>query len=407
MNTTTAIPENVPENLLVNVDIYALPGSGQDPQLAWKALDRADGPGLIWTPHNGGHWIATKGELILECLSDGNRFSAREIAVPPGLSEIPFIPNQSDEPEHRYYRAIVMPFVRPDAVRGLAEQVRALAIELIERFQPRGQCEFVSEFSRHLPMRIFLSLVELPEDDREWLIDRAEQGVRGSTPESRQQAQSEMGGYLQTWIDKRRKNPGNDLLSAIIQGNVGERPMTAEEVMGEAMDVMFGGLDTVASMMGFIMRFLATHPDHYRILVEDPSLIPNAVEELLRRHGVANIARRALTDVEHEGVTIREGEMVVLPTCLQGLDERLWDDPVSVNFYRPPEKHGTFGKGVHTCPGAGLARSEIAIMLQEWTNRIPKFSLAPDNQPVTATGSVNGMLELKLVWPVSDDSKHS
>lgn len=405
MTITESVPENVPENLVVNVDIYDLPGSRDNPQMAWKALDRADGPGLVWTPQNGGHWIATRGEMILAWLSDGERFSAKEIAVPPGLSEIPFIPNQSDDPEHQYYRRIVMPFVRPDEVRRLAEQVRALAIELIDGFCARGNCEFVSEFSRHLPMRIFLSLVDLPENDREWLIDRADQGVRGSTPEARQQAQQEMGGYLQSWVDKRRENPGDDLLSAIIHGKVGDRPMTQEEVMGEAMDVMFGGLDTVASMMGFIMRFLATHPEHYRTLVDNPGRIPNAVEELLRRHGVATVARRALTDVEHEGVTIRTGEMVILPTCLHGLDERLWNDPLSVNFDRPMEKHGTFGKGVHTCPGAGLARSEIAIMLEEWTKRIPEFSLASDSPPRTATGSVNGMLELKLVWPVGEASR--
>ena len=398
--TSTSIPPNVPQHLVVDVDIYNMPGSTEDPQLAWKALDRKGGPGLVWTAHNGGHWIVTAGEPILAWLNDGERFSAKEIAVPAGLSPIPMIPNQSDEPEHHYYRRIVMPFVRPDQVRKLAEKVRALAIELIDNFCARGHCEFVSEFSRHLPMRIFLSLVDLPETDREWLIERAENGVRGADIAARQKAQSEMNGYLQSWIKKRREQPGDDLLSAIVHGTVGDRPMTADEVMGEAMDVMFGGLDTVASMMGFVMHFLATHPDHYRALVEDPSRIPSAVEELLRRHGVASIARRALTDVEHAGVTIRAGDMVMLPTCLHGLDERLWDEPLSVKFDRPRQPHGTFGKGVHTCPGAPLARSEISIMLEEWIKRILEFSLAPGSHPRTASGSVNGMLELNLVWPV-------
>lgn len=400
MTSTVPTPENVPADLVIDVDIYALAGADSDPQLAWKALDRPQGPGLVWTPRNGGHWIATSGATILDWLSDGERFSAKEIAVPPGLSEIPFIPNQSDDPEHFFYRRIVMPFLRPEEVKKLSEQVRLLAIELIEGFQPRGRCEFVSEFSRHLPMRIFLSLVDLPEEDREWLIDRAEQGVRGANPEDRQAAHAQMGGYLQDWIEKRREHPGTDLLSAIIQGKVGDRAMTSEEVMGEAMDVMFGGLDTVASMMGFIMRFLATHPEHYQQLVEDPARIPVAVEELLRRHGVATIARRALVDVEVEGITVRAGEMVILPTCLHGLDERIWDAPLEVSFDRPKERHGTFGKGVHSCPGAGLARSEIAIMLEEWTKRIPRFTLGTDSEPRTATGSVNGMLELHLHWPV-------
>lgn len=403
MNTAVSVPEHVPAELVADVDIYDMPGSENDPHLAWKALDRPDSPGLVWTPRNGGHWIATTGKIILEWLSDGDRFSAREIAVPPGLSEIPFIPNQSDEPEHQYYRRIVLPFLKPEEVHKLSEHVRALAIDLIEGFRARGHCEFVAEFSRHLPMRIFLSLVDLPEEDREWLIDRAEQGVRGPTPEARQKAQHEMGNYLQSWIDKRQENPGDDLLSAIIQGRVGDRPMSPEEVIGEAMDVMFGGLDTVASMMGFIMRYLATHPEHYNKLVEDPGRIPIATEELFRRHGVATIARRALVDVEHQDVTIRAGEMVILPTCLHGLDERIWDDPFNVNFDRPLERHGTFGKGVHTCPGAGLARSEIAIMLEEWTKRIPEFSLAPDVQVRTATGSTNGVLELQLVWPAESN----
>jgi len=323
MTATATVPNNVPQDLVVDIDIYNMPGSTQDPQMAWKALDRADGPGIVWTPHHGGHWIATNGISVLEWLSDGNRFSAKEIAVPPGLSPIPMVPNQSDEPEHSYYRRIVMPFVRPDQVRQLSVSVRAMAAQLIDQFVDKGNCEFVSEFARHLPMNIFLSLVDLPAIDREWLVERAEQGVRGATPEIRQQAQQDMGGYLYSWIEKRRNNPGSDLLSAIVHGKVGERPMNDDEIMGEAMDVMFGGLDTVASMMGFIMRFLANHPSHYNRLVADPSCIPAAVEELLRRHGVATIARRALVDVDHQGITINAGDMVILPTCLHGLDERI------------------------------------------------------------------------------------
>lgn len=394
-------PDNVPSQLVVNADIYALEGGETDPQMAWKALDKPDGPGLVWTPHNEGHWIATSAELIWSFLGDGDRFSAKTITVPPATSIYPMVPNESDEPEHKYYRKIVTPFVGPKQVRELGENVRALAIELIDGFKDLGRCEFVSEFAKHLPMRIFLSLVDLPETDREWLIEQADTGVRGKTVEDRTGAQRNMFGYLKTWVDERRDNPGDDLLSAIVRGMVADRPMTEEEVMGESMDVMFGGLDTVASMMGFIMRFLATHPDHYATLVEDPSRVTFAVEELLRRHGVATIARRAMTDVEVDGVTIKAGDMVILPTALHGLDQRHWDDPLTVDFNRPRKTHGTFGNGVHNCPGAGLARSEIAIMLEEWIKRIPAFSIDPDKPPVTATGSVNGMISLNLVWPVN------
>nr|WP_276509812.1 cytochrome P450 [Novosphingobium taihuense] len=213
------------------------------------------------------------------------------------------------------------------------------------------------------------------------------------------QSQQQMSEYLQFWIDERRANPGGDLLSKIVHGKVGERPMNEIEVMGQSMDVMFGGLDTVASMMGFTMGFLARNPEHYRALSEDPAKIPFAVEELIRRHGVATVARRVTADIEYKGVTVQAGEMIVLPTCLHGLDDKRWEDALTVNFDRKREMHCTFGNGIHRCPGAGLARSELAIMLEEWTKRIPQIMLDPESPPQTATGAVNGVNRLDLVWP--------
>lgn len=396
---TQAYPANVPAHLVVDANIYALKGGETDPQMAWKALDIPGNPGLVWTPHNGGHWIATSASLIWPLFADIERLSARNLSVPPTDGPLKMIPNESDEPEHQHYRKIILPFVSPKAVRRLTEDVRTITAELIDSFHAQGRCEFMTEFARHVPMRIFLSLVDLPEEDREWLIDVAEKSVRPKTPEEHQESQRLMGGYLQSWIDKRRAQPGDDLLSAIIHGTVGDRPMTEMEVLGECMDVMFGGLDTVASMMGFIMKFLATHPDHYRTLVENPEKITFAVEEILRRHGVATVARRVIADIEHGDVTVKAGDMIVLPTCLHGLDEQQWPDALTVDFDRKRETHCTFGNGVHNCPGAGLARSEIAIMLHEWTKRIPEFRIDPKSAPLAATGAVNGMIRLDLVWP--------
>lgn len=394
-------PAHVPGELVVDANIYALEGGESDPQAAWKALDVAGGPGLVWTPRNGGHWIATSADAVWELFANTQQLSARNLSVPPIDSPIKFIPNESDEPEHSHYRKIVLPFVGPRQVRQLGEEVRGLAISLLEGFVGSGRCEFMSDFARHLPMRIFLSLVDLPETDRERLVEVADRGVRGKTVEERTKAHGEMMGYLQGWIDQRRERPGEDLLSKIVHGMVGDRPMTPEEIMGEAADVMFGGLDTVASMMGFLMRFLGTHPEHYKALVENPGKLPFAVEEMLRRHGVANVARRVIADISIGDVTMRTGDMVVVPSCLHGLDERSWSDPLNVDFDRPRRTHATFGNGVHTCPGAGLARSEITIMLEEWIKRIPAFSLDPAHPPVTATGSVNGVITLHLVWPVN------
>ena len=400
MNATAPIPVHVPADLVVDVDIYDLPGRERDPQLAWKALDRPGGPGLVWSPRNGGHWIATSGELILELQGDTERVSAKDLSVPPGTTIYAMIPNQSDEPEHRHYRNIILPFLRPAPVKALAPEVRALAVKLIEGFRGSGRCEFMGEFARHLPMLIFLRLVDLPAEDREWLIAHADVMVRSGDPGKRFHAQKEIETYLRRWLDERRAAPGADMLSAILQGRVGDRPMNDAEIMGESMDVLFGGLDTVASMMGFIMRFLATHPSHRRQLTENPKLIPVALEEMLRRFGVASVARRVLIDITHQGVTMRQGDMVVLPTCLHGVDERIWDTPLEVDFARPRRTHGTFGTGVHACPGAPLARSEITIAIEEWLARIPDFSVSTDDVGEGLTGSVNALTGLQLEWVV-------
>jgi cytochrome P450 len=176
--------------------------------------------------------------------------------------------------------------------------------------------------------------------------------------------------------------------------------MTEEEVLGEAMDVLFGGLDTVASMLGFIIRFLACQPAHRQRLLEDPKKIPIAIEEMFRRHGVATVARRVIADIEAAGVTMRRGDMVVLPTCLHGVDERIWEDPLTVDFDRRRRTHATFGTGIHTCPGAPLARSEIAIVLEEWLNRIPDFRISEGDTGEGLSGAVNALASLDLEWPL-------
>lgn len=392
-------PAHVPPELVVDANIYALPGGDTDPQMAWKALDIPGNPGFVWTPHNGGHWILTSAEMLWEIFPDLDRVSANDIQIPPGDGSFKLIPNESDEPEHHYYRKIVLPFVSPKAVRGLMDDVRSMSAELIDGFLDRGSCEFMTEFARHVPMRIFLTLVNLPAEDREWLVDVVEEVIRPASDEIRTENTAKMSAYLETWIAKRKVEPGDDLLSAIIHGKVGDRPMNETEIRGQCMDVMFGGLDTVASMMGFVMQFLASSPSHYQQLVDNPAKITLAVEEMFRRFGVANPGRRVVRDVERQGYKMKAGDMLVLATCMHGLDEKRWDDALVVDFDRPRSTHCTFGNGVHNCPGAGLARSEIAIMLEEWVKRVPSFGIDPNQKVVTASGAVNGVITLPLVWP--------
>ena len=240
--------------------------------------------------------------------------------------------------------------------------------------------------------------MDLPHGDRERLHAWTEVMTREPDPQRRIDAYGNTVEYLKFWIDRRRREPGPDLLSRAVHGTILGRAPTDDEFLGLGANMLFGGLDTVASMMGFIMRFLAGHPAHRRWIIEHPDRLRHAIEELLRRHGVANIARVAKCDMTLGEATIRADDLLYLVTCMHGLDERVFDDPLAVNFERPTPFHGTFGNGIHRCPGSNLARNEVRILLEEWLARIPDFRIRDGDKPRAQAGPVNGVLYLPLQW---------
>ncbi|MDH0426642.1 cytochrome P450 [Stutzerimonas stutzeri] len=199
-------------------------------------------------------------------------------------------------------------------------------------------------------------------------------------------------------VIEHRANPGGDLLSAIATAKVDGELLNEHDLTGMLILLLLAGLDTVASMMGFFARFFALNPAHRRQLIEDPSLINNAVEELLRRYPIANLAREVTQDFEYCGVSLKAGDMVVAPTALDGLDDRRFEDPMSVNFNRDKPIHATFGGGVHRCMGSMLARTELRLFIEEWLKRIPDFEIKPGVEVKVAARSVATITSLPLVW---------
>jgi cytochrome P450 len=391
------IPSHVPRDRVVDFDFANVPGAGEDVHLAWKRLH--DGPPIFWTPRYGGHWVATRADAIEAIQKDHEVFSHREFSLPRGYKPFPLLPLEADPPLHADYRKIIAPGFSPVVVAKLEQKARALAIELIEGFRSRGNCEFMNDFARHLPVIVFLGMMDLPLDDREKLQRWGEVMVRTADKEEKHQVFQDSIAYLSRFIDERSAQPGADLISRVVQSQANGNPLRRDEVLGMCALLFFGGLDTVASMLGFFARFLARNPGHRRQLVENPALIPQAIEELLRRHGLSNTMRVVTRDVEFHGVTLHTDEMIMVPISLHGLDEQRFANPLEVDFARKP-LHATFGNGPHKCPGANLARTELRIFLEEWLPRIPDFEVAPDDVETTATGSVNGILYLPLVWQV-------
>ncbi|MGF6702072.1 cytochrome P450 [Paraburkholderia sp. MM5496-R1] len=399
MNPTKdwTVPDHVPRELVVDFDYMNPPGVQDDVHMAWKTLHT--GPDIVWSPYHGGHWIATRGEDIEAMQKDHTRFSHRSVNIPP-LNETQLVPLELDPPEHTAYRNLITPAFLPQAISSLESDVRSLAIELMEEIAPRGECEFVSEFAKILPIVIFLRLADLPLSDRGQLLEWAEWAVRGNV-EQRNESQHRLIGYISTWVEQRKAEAGGDLVSLIANAQIDGKPISPERMFGMFIVVLFGGLDTVASMMGFIARFLAENPAHRRQLIENPDLMVSSVDEMIRRFGVANTARLITQDMEYKGIQFRKGDQIQLPNSLFGLDERKFSDPLGVDLTRKPVLHAAFGNGPHRCPGSFLARTEIKVFLQEWLKRIPDFRIREGDKPRCGSGSVNGMLYLPLVWDVA------
>jgi cytochrome P450 len=393
-----AVPAHVPAELVVDFDGYR-PGASGTYHAVYARLQQEKIPGVFWSPYNGGHWIITRRDYLAEAFADFTRFSSASGASidpiePPDRPRL--APIEADPPRQQVFRKLFSPAFVATALKARETEARALAIQLINALQPRGRCEFVTDFGQHLPIRVFMNMVDLPEEDRLTLIPLANAQVQVDAPKHEMMAR--LFEYAARRVSERAANPGDDLISKIATAEIDGRPIALSEAVGVTTLLLVGGLDTVASMMGHIMQFLATHPDHRRQLAADRSLVPAATEEFLRRFALTNPGRTVAADTEFHGVAMRAGDKVMLATPFGAVDPRDYPDPLQVDFTRRSTTKTTFGAGPHVCPGSMLARVEINILLQEWLPRIPEFTLDPADPPRLRTG-INGSVEyLPLVW---------
>jgi cytochrome P450 len=393
-----AAPDNVPADREIPWDVFEHGSDVGDFAGSRLELRAAGIPELFWTPYNGGHWVATRAAEIDIVLNNSELFGYEFTRVPKEMNgNPPFLPLQVDPPHHIKFRELLMPAFSPNALKRLAHKARALTIELIEGFVDDGHCDFVHQYARIMPIGVFMSIVEYSMDDRLRLIGIVEKMLRGKSGEVRFEGYGLATEYLRERIAEREAKPGDDLISKLVQAQK-DGIITRPELESMMTLLLTAGIDTVASMFSNFARFLATHPGHRRQLIDDPSLIPGAVEELLRRFAIVTITRLALRDVEMGGVMIKAGDLIMCPAPLRNLDEDRVTDPLVVDFRRKPSPNATFGGADHRCMGSMLARTELRIFIEEWLKRIPEFSIAPGAE-VVATADVTSIIpSLPLVW---------
>jgi cytochrome P450 len=303
---------------------------------------------------------------------------------PIGGAEQPQIPLQVDPPLHTKYRRLLNPQFVPREIGKLEETVRTLVRELVDGFADRGHCGFHEEFAMPLPSGIFLSLMGLPLSDlpefRRWTNDTIRPDVAPGDFEGaariRAEASRAITEYFRSAIAERRARPDDSLLSRVVHGEIDGQPMTETELLGITHLLLLGGLDTVTATLDCMVVHLANHPDRRKQLVDDPSLIPGAIEELLRWETPVMVVPRTVKQaVELRDVELQPGDSVWLLLGAANHDGDEFAD-ASVDFARDPNRHVAFGGSHHLCLGAHLARMELRVSLEELHRRLPDYRIA-------------------------------
>lgn len=388
---------DISSELIREFDLFAIKPIDGDLHRGWHEWNKA--PELFYTPKNGGYWVATSAEAIAEIFRDNDRFSASGISLIREHEGANFIPGELDPPLHTAFRKVLNPETSPRRIKAFEESSRQLCIDLIENILPDGRCEFHAAVAEKMPILNFLHFMNLPLSDAEILLPAANTITRNPDMSAFAAAIGELHEYINQRIDERIEAPLDDFISRLIGAEIDGRAITRDEARVTVLNVMLGGLDTATASMGFFFNFLARNPGHRRQLADEPSLIPEAIEELLRRHGIFSTGRAVKADCEFRGMHLRKNDLILLPGALHNLDERLFPDPLEVRFDRPNRGlHATFGFGIHRCLGSNIARAQLRILLEEWLKRIPEFSIAAAQEAEFRSGRANMVTRLPLVW---------
>jgi len=378
-----------------------------NPQPMFKMLREAtpvmaiDGVGVV---------LSGRAEID-EALRHPELFSSNMSAVELGNIR-PLIPLQIDPPDHKKYRRILDPIFAPRQMALLEEPVSKLVNDLIDGFVERGEVDFAAEFSVPFPSQVFLTLLGLPLDELPTFLAMKDGIIRPDqvTGEARDSAAAvahqrataaSIYAYFEDVLDQRQVERRDDILSVFLDSEVEGHQLTREEILDICFLFLIAGLDTVTATLDCMFSYLAQHPDQRQRIVDDPSIIPTVVEELLRwETPVMGVVRVALEDTELGGCPVHKGDQVMVLLGSANTDEAEFGDAEDVRFDREINRHIAFGGGVHRCLGSHLARQELRIALREWHRRIPEYAVR-SGTTLEYTGGIRSIERFPMVFTAS------
>jgi cholest-4-en-3-one 26-monooxygenase len=382
---------------------------------AWLAHLRRHDP-VHWQeePNGPGYWAVTKYHDCVTVNRDFDRFSSAAKGTMPfemGEDEIAqqgLMMLNMDPPLHTRYRRLVNKGFTPRMVRDLEQSIHKSADSIIDTVSAAGRADFVTDLSAELPLQVIAELLGVPPDDRHKMFDWSNQMVGSEDPEYQLQAEMamtaamELYAYAAELFSKKRLDPRDDLMSVLTTVEVEGEQLNAMELELFFLLLTVAGNETTRNLMSGAMHAFFQNPDQWERLHNDRTLLPSAVEEMLRFvTPVMNFRRTAMCDTELSGTKIRQGDKVVFYHASGNRDEEIFEDPDRFDIGRDPNPHIAFGGGgPHFCLGANLARIEIRVMFEHLLDRLPDLHQAGDVQRLQSQ-FINGVKHLPVAFTPS------
>lgn len=360
---------------------------------------------------HGGVWFPSRHQDVSAIANDTEHFSSEGVIVsvfkPEGLAPMGYAPPiTSDPPFHQGSRRILLPAFSPKAVDKLEPATRETCRELIEAIRAAGSplVDAAVQYTQHIPVRVIARMLGVPPEDGDRFRTFIHRILEKPGTYSAQIAPEDtLVYYIQQELERRRTQPPQDDLIGYLMSYRDEdgNPLPDEQIFGNIGLLIIAGIDTTWSAIGASLWHLAQHPEDRRRLVEDPDVLPFAVEEFLRFYAPVTMARIAKEDVEIGGCPVPARDWVLLPFPSANRDPEAFEDADRFVIDRQRNRHLAFGLGIHRCAGSNLARMELRVAIEEWMAAFPDFELAdPDPDAVRwSTGQVRGPRELPIRIP--------
>ncbi len=406
-----------PYSNLLDPDLFA---AGNHHRVLREIQDAADTPIIrIDDPiTNIPYWTVVSRDLADEIAKNPAVFSSSEgTALPMEMDDFQIESQRQmlvnmDPPKHQKYRRIARNAFTPKAVDAYRETFEGYAKEIVDAVASRGECEFISEIAAELPLMAILDLCGVPKEDRKKIFDwtnqmffQEDEDIGGENPEAQShEAAAHMYMYADELAKRHRESPLNNIVGALLDGSVEGESLTTAEFQMFFLMLIAAGNESTRSVTAHGMRLLMEHPEQLQMLIEDPELIPGAIEEVLRYNpAFVGMRRTVMQDIDIGGQQLKKGDKLILNWHLVNTDGSVFDDPFTFDITRAlrmPDlhrEHRAFGIGQHFCLGSHLARLELDVVFREVLPRLrnPKFA-----EPVRYVRDyfVNGIKEMKITF---------